>query len=58
MTDAPAVWVPSYVVYCGLLAEGGDRVRRVVWLGVLFGLGALVASAFPDIRRYIKITRM
>ena len=33
-------------------------MRRIGLWGLLLGLGALVASAFPDIRRYIKISRM
>jgi hypothetical protein len=33
-------------------------MRRVVWLGLSIGLGALVASAFPDIKRYLRMVRM
>jgi hypothetical protein len=33
-------------------------MRRVVWFGVSLGLGALLAKALPDIRRYFRIVRM
>ena len=33
-------------------------MRRFVWLGLSVGVGALLASALPDIRRYLRITRM
>lgn len=33
-------------------------MRRVVRLGFLVALGSLLAKALPDIRRYIRMTRM
>jgi hypothetical protein len=33
-------------------------MRRFVLLGLLVGVGALVALALPDIRRYSRISRM
>ena len=33
-------------------------MRRIVWFGVSLGLGALLANAFPDIKRYFRIVRM
>jgi hypothetical protein len=33
-------------------------MRRVLWFGVSLGVGALLASAMPDIRRYLRIVRM
>jgi hypothetical protein len=32
--------------------------RRVVFFGLLIGFGSLLATSLPDIRRYVKITRM
>jgi uncharacterized protein DUF6893 len=33
-------------------------MRRVLWFGVSLGVGALLASAMPDIKRYLRIVRM
>lgn len=33
-------------------------MRRVFRWSVLMGFGALLASAFPDIKRYIKLRNM
>jgi hypothetical protein len=33
-------------------------MRRVVWFGVSLGMGALLATALPDIKRYLRIVRM
>jgi hypothetical protein len=33
-------------------------MRRVVWFGLSLGVGALLASAFPDLKRYLRIIRM
>ncbi len=33
-------------------------MRRVIKWGFLMGFGALLASAFPDIKRYIKLRNM
>ncbi len=33
-------------------------MRRVVLLGLLVGVGALIVLALPDIRRYPRISRM
>jgi hypothetical protein len=35
-----------------------DAMRRVVLWGFALGLGTVLASVFPDIKRYIKMTRM
>ena len=40
------------------LMKRGALMRRFVWLGLSVGVGALLASALPDIRRYLRITRM
>jgi hypothetical protein len=32
--------------------------RRMVFYGLLIGFASLLATSFPDIRRYVKITRM
>jgi hypothetical protein len=37
---------------------GGIRMRDVVLAGVLVGMGVLLAKLLPDIRRYVKISRM
>jgi hypothetical protein len=33
-------------------------MRRVVLFGLALGVGSLLASALPDIKRYIKISLM
>ena len=33
-------------------------MRRVILFGLMVGLGSLVAKSLPDIRRYIRISRM
>jgi hypothetical protein len=33
-------------------------MRRIVWFGLSLGVGALLASAFPDLKRYLRIVRM
>jgi hypothetical protein len=33
-------------------------MRRVLWFGLSLGVGALLVSAMPDIRRYLRIVRM
>ena len=33
-------------------------MRRVLWFGISLGVGALLASAMPDIKRYLRIVRM
>ncbi len=33
-------------------------MRHVIRWGVLMGFGALLASAFPEIKRYIKLRNM
>lgn len=33
-------------------------MRRILLAGLAVGLGSLLASVLPDIRRYIKIVRM
>jgi hypothetical protein len=34
------------------------RMRRFILYGLMVGLGTLVARSLPDIRRYIRISRM
>ena len=29
-------------------------MRRIVWFGLSLGVGALLASAMPDIKRYLQ----
>ncbi len=33
-------------------------MRRVLLFGLALGVGTVLVTAFPDIKRYIKITRM
>jgi uncharacterized protein DUF6893 len=33
-------------------------MRRVILFGLVLGFGTVLASALPDIRRYIKISLM
>lgn len=33
-------------------------MHRVLWFGLSLGVGALLASAMPDIKRYLRIVRM
>jgi uncharacterized protein DUF6893 len=43
----------------GILGRRGViRTRRVILFGLIAAFGTLVASALPDLRRYIKISRM
>lgn len=38
--------------------KGVIHTRRVLLLGLAVGVGALLASSLPDIKRYIKISMM
>ena len=33
-------------------------MRRVAWWGLMIGIGALIAYSFPDVRRYVRISKM
>jgi hypothetical protein len=33
-------------------------MRRIVLFGLVLGVGSLLASALPDIKRYIKLSMM
>ncbi len=33
-------------------------MRRIILYGIMIGLGSMVARSIPDIRRYIRISRM
>ncbi len=37
---------------------GGIRMRDVVLVGVVVGVGVLLAQVLPDIKRYVRISRM
>jgi len=39
-------------------AERVGAMRRVLLWGLALGLGTVLVSAFPDIKRYLKITMM
>jgi hypothetical protein len=41
-----------------LLTGKAVDMRRVVLFGLALGFGTMLASAFPDIKRYIKISMM
>jgi hypothetical protein len=33
-------------------------MRRIIQVGLMVALGTLLVNAFPDIKRYLKISRM
>jgi hypothetical protein len=33
-------------------------VKRLLFLGIIFGVGAAVAAQWPEIRRYMKMRNM
>jgi hypothetical protein len=38
--------------------KGGEGVKKLLFFGVIFGVGAAVAAQWPEIQRYMKIRNM
>jgi hypothetical protein len=41
-----------------MVAEGSVNMRRMVQVGFFVALGTMLASAVPDLKRYLRIVRM